>query len=78
MQTKQICRLVLTVVVPFTLIGCKAIDPLGPQLTHIGENCLEPLNLYWQMKGQFVQNLESQKCSMLLMVLIVNYQYYEN
>jgi outer membrane protein TolC len=43
MQTKQIYRLVLTLVVPFTLIGCKATDPLGPQLTHIGHRLDEEI-----------------------------------
>lgn len=35
--------LFLAAIVPFALIGCKATDPLGPQLTHIGQRLNEEI-----------------------------------
>ncbi len=35
--------LFLAVIMTFTLIGCKAADPLGPQLTHIGQRLDEEI-----------------------------------
>ncbi len=42
-KTFHIFLLFLAMIMTFTLIGCKATDPLGPQLTHIGERLDEEI-----------------------------------